>query len=301
MNVAVLMSTYNGEKYIEEQIDSILNQTGNFNLKLIVRDDGSTDKTCEILQKYSDEGRLDWYGGENLGVAMSFLNLLYTHPGYDFYAFSDQDDWWMPNKIEKSITWLQGESIPAIVQCNCIVTNEMLEPLNKDFRRKSPACDGYSTACSSEVQGCAMVINQALANMVTQKDYPMHLGLHDAFLAKVCTAVGGRIFYEKTPLFMYRQHGNNVVGVRQSVVNKIIACGKEILLPDRIGIAAQASEMLQLYGKNMTSEMIDWYKELSEYNANFKARLKLALSRKVKYRSRSWAVVMRMKILLGNR
>ena len=99
MRVAVLMSTYNGEKYLNEQIDSILSQSGNFELSLLVRDDGSTDETINILNKYQNLGKLKWYSGKNLGPGKSFIDLLYKTHGYDYYAFSDQDDVWMTGKI----------------------------------------------------------------------------------------------------------------------------------------------------------------------------------------------------------
>ena len=103
MRVAVLMSTYNGEKYIREQIDSILEQSGNFDLDLWVRDDGSKDSTQQILQEYAQQRKLHWYTGENLGAAHSFIDLVRKCKGYDYYAFADQDDYWMTNKIQMGV------------------------------------------------------------------------------------------------------------------------------------------------------------------------------------------------------
>ena len=94
MKVAVLMSSYNGEKYIRPQIDSILAQEGNFELSLFVRDDGSTDKTQAILQEYAQKRKLTWYTGNNLGPARSFMDLLKKCKGFNYYAFADQDDYW---------------------------------------------------------------------------------------------------------------------------------------------------------------------------------------------------------------
>ena len=83
--VCVLMSTYNGEKYLEEQIDSILAQKG-CKVQLLVRDDGSSDGTIGILQKYHEEGYLEYYTGENLKPAKSFMDLLYNAPKAEYYA-----------------------------------------------------------------------------------------------------------------------------------------------------------------------------------------------------------------------
>lgn len=107
MKAAVLMSTYNGARFIREQLDSILDQTGEFELDLWVRDDGSTDGTKDILNDYESRGLLRWYTGENLGPAQSFLDLVRRTLGYDWYAFADQDDFWMPEKLSWALETLE--------------------------------------------------------------------------------------------------------------------------------------------------------------------------------------------------
>ncbi len=94
-SIVVLMSTYNGEKYIREQLDSIFNQEG-IDVKVVVRDDGSKDTTHAILDEYKKTHELVWYTGENLKSARSFMDLIYQAPESDYYAFADQDDYWDP-------------------------------------------------------------------------------------------------------------------------------------------------------------------------------------------------------------
>ena len=97
--IAVLMSTYNGEEFLRDQIESILNQE-KVNVTLYVRDDGSSDRTVEILSSYEEQGKLKLICGKNCGVGNSFMHLLYTSDqDFDFYAFSDQDDIWLPDKL----------------------------------------------------------------------------------------------------------------------------------------------------------------------------------------------------------
>ena len=98
-HVVVLLSTYNGERFLEEQLESIVAQKG-VKPTIIVRDDGSTDRTREILDKWQEGGRLRWYNGPNMGPARSFLNLLRDSDDADYYAFSDQDDYWLPEKLD---------------------------------------------------------------------------------------------------------------------------------------------------------------------------------------------------------
>ena len=100
--IAVLMSAYNGEKYISQQIDSVLTQTYP-EVELYVRDDGSTDQTCRILEQYESEGKLHLLKGQNKGFARSFFLLLRKAPEAEYYAWCDQDDVWRSEKLERAI------------------------------------------------------------------------------------------------------------------------------------------------------------------------------------------------------
>ena len=98
--ILVMMSTYNGEKYIREQIDSILHQK-DVKVDIVVRDDGSKDNTQNILKNYSSKYKnIKWSQGDNVGPCKSFLELLYSSGEYEYYAFADQDDYWYPNKLK---------------------------------------------------------------------------------------------------------------------------------------------------------------------------------------------------------
>ena len=97
--VVVLLSTYNGEKFLEEQLRSLQGQIG-VDVTVLVRDDGSTDNTHAILDEWSKNGFLSWYTGPNLGPAKSFLDLLCNAPDADYYAFCDQDDVWHKDKVK---------------------------------------------------------------------------------------------------------------------------------------------------------------------------------------------------------
>ena len=107
-NIAVAMSTYNGELYIKEQINSILEQK-NVKVELFVRDDGSKDKTLGILETYGEKwNNIHFIKGENLGVGNSFMELLYSIGcEYEYYAFADQDDVWLPDKLNQGIAKIE--------------------------------------------------------------------------------------------------------------------------------------------------------------------------------------------------
>ena len=102
--VQILLSTYNGEKFLEEQLESILNQKGDFLLKILVRDDGSRDGTLEILEKYSKKIEMQIIRGENIGVNNSLRELFMNCDiDCDYFAISDQDDVWLENKLQTAI------------------------------------------------------------------------------------------------------------------------------------------------------------------------------------------------------
>ena len=128
--VCVLMSTYNGEKYLKEQLDSILNQNSII-VDILIRDDGSTDKTLNILDEYNKKyNNIRYYTGENLKSAKSFLDLLFTAGEYDYYSFSDQDDVWDRDKLLVAVSKLkEGYNLYG---CKKKIVNSNLEPLNKE-------------------------------------------------------------------------------------------------------------------------------------------------------------------------
>ena len=111
------MSTYNGEKYIKTQLDSILAQDYE-EIDLLIRDDGSTDSTREILSAYAKKySSITWYSGKNIGVQKSFFDLiLKANLERDYYAFADQDDKWLPGKISRAVSILKEKSVRTMIK-----------------------------------------------------------------------------------------------------------------------------------------------------------------------------------------
>ena len=182
MRVAVLMSTYNGENYMKEQIESILNQRGNFELDLWVRDDGSTDATKKILMQYEIEKKLHWYEGRNLKPALSFMDLIKHCENYDYYAFADQDDYWMPDKLWTGIMQIKDIKTPSLYCSNAELVNDKLKSLGRDVYKCDPKTDIYTLACAGGLLGCTMIFNCALAQMIQNYSIPERLVMHDFIL-----------------------------------------------------------------------------------------------------------------------
>ena len=169
--VNVLISTYNGEKYIREQIDSILRQTYP-NIRIYVRDDGSSDGTIDILKSYEEKGKIILLTGENVGYGRSFGKLLQYAEEGDYWAFCDQDDVWLPDKVERAVKWLdqQPEGVPALFGNAYELTDESMHKslgvqkppkYTFDFRRALTDC---------LYQGFVMTLNRPLRTLMLQAD-----------------------------------------------------------------------------------------------------------------------------------
>lgn len=222
--VTVLLSTYNGEKFLEEQLQSLIQQK-NVEVRILVRDDGSTDGTVSILDRWKNDRLLDWYTGDNVGAGKSFVDLLFKVPQSDYYAFCDQDDVWLPNKLELSLLKMeQCESThldkPIIIHTDMWVVNKDLELISDSFWKYSKLRPDilntfeYLAICNS-VNGCTMLLNNAARDIVIQKYFVQSLVLHDVLVSLIVAYNNGIIDYVETPTMLYRQHGSNVIGARE--------------------------------------------------------------------------------------
>lgn len=295
------MSTYNGEKYLREQIDSILFQNGDFEINLCVRDDGSTDSTIDILKSYEERKKLTWYTGDNLRSAKSFLTLVQKYRGYDFYAFSDQDDYWFPDKLSNGIERLKDVASPALYFSNAELVNSQLNTLGRNVYQYSPKIDFKTLSCAGGVLGCTMIFNRSLAEYIQIKDIPQHMVMHDFYIALLCSALEGKILYNSIPSMKYRQHGANVVGVAFGKIGILRNRIKAIIQKSPNSIAEQANEVLRLYSNEISESKRKWLYKIGTYNKSFVKRLQLCFSRETKYVNVNMAIRLRISILLGNR
>lgn len=301
IKIAVLMSTFNGEKYIAEQIDSILNQKGDFLIDIYVRDDGSKDDTKNILDRYEKEKKISWYTGKNLKPAKSFYDLLLHCTGYDYYAFSDQDDFWKEDKIQNGISRLMSlDEIPALYCSNAELVDDKLKSMGRNVYRSAPKTDFETVVCAGGLLGCTMILNAKLVDMITTvKEYPKMV-LHDFYVAALCVSIGGKIVYDENPTMKYRQHNNNVVGVSHGFIKTIKGRLQDIMYREPIGIAGQANSILDNYMEYL-EERKKWLYVVANYRDGIINRLRLACSNRTCYINKNISVKLRLSILLGNR
>ena len=231
--VAVLMGTYNGAEFLPKQLDSIAAQTyGNW--RLWVSDDGSTDATIDILRRYqqtwgSDKLRL--LTGPSRGFQANFLSLAaQTDISADYYAWSDQDDVWLPHKLTRAVEQLLslGPELPTLYCGRTIwIDHEGREiGLSPLMSHRPPSFANALVQCLAG--GNTMVFNQAARKLVAARP-GLPVVTHDWWAYQIVTGGGGRVIYDPEPMVRYRQHQANLVGknrgwsARQSRFRKLFA------------------------------------------------------------------------------
>lgn len=214
--VQVLMSTYNGENYLEEQIESILAQK-QVKVSLLVRDDGSTDRTPAILKSYAGED-VRVYTGKNIGTQKSFLHLAgLADSSNEYFAFADQDDVWHPCKLQRAVEVMErevqkGTAGALLYAGNVWYASEDLSVRKKQNRklRKKPS---FENALAENIcMGCTQVFNRALLAIVRGR-LPHTDILHDWWMY-MTAACFGTVVYDTYAYVLYRQHPGNQVGMQ---------------------------------------------------------------------------------------
>lgn len=258
VKVAVLISTYNGSLYLKSQLDSVLAQYGLFELSVFIRDDGSNDETCLILQEYCEaNSNITIFLGDNLGVVGSFLWLVENIEGHDYYAFCDQDDVWHPLKIQAAL-FTMSDADPARPSIYC----SSYDYVNKELKllgRGSSASNLQLNNLLVEncATGCTVVFNDALimqCRVIPLSDIPDQLVMHDWFVVLVGCLLGD-VYYDLNSYISYRQHDNNVVGANYGFFKPLINKAKRIInQKDKKQLILQAELILKYFQKSMNDE-----------------------------------------------
>ncbi len=219
--VAVLLAVYNGEKYLEQQIISIINQTVT-DLKIFIRDDGSSDDSVKIIDEYCQKypEKISKVEGHPTGNAKQNFAELLKFVDSDYIMFCDQDDVWLPQKIEKTLAAMKSVEdgkTPILVHTDLKVVDDNLNVISKSFFEFQKLIQNDITLPKLLVQnyvtGCTMMINRVLAEKC--KQIPPQCIMHDWWIALVAIAFGEIVCLEESTM-LYRQHSGNQVGAKAS-------------------------------------------------------------------------------------
>lgn len=219
--IDILLATYNGEKYIREQIDSILAQTYK-NIKLIISDDCSKDRTTEILKEYeSKDNRVELYiQQENLGVVKN-IEFLLNKVESPYYMLADQDDYWMPEKVEKSLETIKTKNADLVFG-DLEVVDENLKTIYPSFndymlltRKINKYIDSYKVNYLYNcVTGCTVLAKKETISFILPLPTTSEHVIHDYWMG-LMVALNGKLAYIPEKLIKYRQHGENQVGTEK--------------------------------------------------------------------------------------
>ena len=296
--VCVLMSTYNGEKYLKTQIDSILAQQG-VKVGLFVRDDGSTDHTLSILQQYANQCKLTYYTGANLKPARSFMDLVVNAPQADYYAFSDQDDYWLPNKLEHAISKLEALSTqqPCLYYGQETLVDADLNQLPNAAKKFCPFTTLPQAIIWNSCSGCTSVFNFKLIQLLRHYT-PSHVMMHDAWVYQVCLATGALIYRDQESFIYYRQHGNNVIGGRPGFIKRIKL--RLNMAVKSTGIRSKmVQELLKGYSAQMNADSLRICKKIANYKKNLKNKWVLLTDKSIRTGNKRIDRNFILKVLLG--
>lgn len=302
--ILIMMSTYNGHKYIREQLDSLYAQE-NVNIHILVRDDGSKDDTVEILKEYqSAYGKMDIFAEENVGAAMSFYTLMrYAYDSfneYDYYAFCDQDDVWMPDKLSCAVQMLQGKK-EALYFCNVSVTDAALNiigtlPIRETlsfpyvmFRQPALGCTQVLT--SAYLKFCTEVFN------MYERFNPPFIELHDVWTIWISQMVGVDVVIDNVPHMLYRQHGNNVTcHTSENIIQKMNRVIKRFKKYQ--GITYKNFQILNAVLHNrQTSDIVTLFRKMSDYQQSILKTLSFALYMQKYFSSLTLKAIVMYRIL----
>lgn len=296
--VQVLLSSYNGEKFIREQIDSILAQK-NVEVELLIRDDGSTDGTKDILWQYeSIHNNIRVIYGENLGVIKSFFSLTEEANGAAYTAFADQDDVWLPEKLFQAVTLLEKEqqNIPLVYCSDKQLVDESLNPLPTAITYNKVRPEFGNALVENMCTGCTCVINRKMLLLLKGRQ-PEFTVMHDFWIYLVGSCFG-RVIYDEKAYILYRQHGTNTLGAASSLWENYRKRVKNFK-KHRGQLTRQAEELLKLYGTRMPEEKKVLAEELVKIKKDRRIRRKLWKESAIFRQRKSDDRIMKILLLLG--
>lgn len=278
--IAVLLSTYNGEEYLKEQIESITKQS-DVEWKLYIRDDGSTDKTKDILKSYSSNSNIVVEYGENLGYIQSFLKLLNDHINdAEYFAFCDQDDIWQENKLIKAYEKLSKlpKNKPSLYHSDLKAVNENLIQIGyKSFENRKKSLG--SSISRTFVSGCTSVFNKELGELVIKNYQLVKIG-HDSWLANVAFSVGAVVYYDDNSYILFRRHSNNTSNYKANFLKKL-KVEYQMNWKNKNSKLVNAQLLLENYNEQIPIDIKEVLIKIATYKNTYFNRVQLLFSRKI--------------------
>lgn len=274
--VLVMMSTYNGEKYIQAQVESIFKQVGNFEITLLIRDDGSVDNTEIIINRMiAKYNNIKFVKGENIGCNASYFALFKLAVDFDcnYYALSDQDDIWMDNKIQNAINKLANvsPSKPALYgNCSYLVKNDLI-PYGIT-QRKIKKITSFNTIIQNFLPGHSQVFNRELLKYLIDDVDVNKIYVYDSWITNIAMNFGV-LFFDNAPRTYYRMHDENVVGYSKSKLKWLEERIRRMNQGDVYRQSLQINYFIEKYCGILDSNFLNEMSKFMKYNSTFLTRV----------------------------
>lgn len=297
--VLVLLSTYNGSRFLPDLLDSVLNQQ-DVEVSCLIRDDGSKDDTLTVLAKYAKQHKnITIIKGENVGVLKSF-NSLISDPLVDQFtwvAFCDQDDVWLPDKLSvaiKKLSHMPNQNIPLLYCSNTTLVDSQLHKIGMSYNR--PISFNKNTSIVRNIAtGCTEVFNRIAA-----EKYRMGIGkfpeLHDYWMYLVCSFLG-TVTYDFDSYILYRQHGNNTVGMQPH--KSILRAVKNLFTHERGNRVKTLKGFMEAYHSVLSIQDLALISSVANYKDSLYNRLSVFFNPSLHASTFTETVGFKVRVLLG--
>lgn len=281
--VVVLLSTYNGEKFLRQQLDSVLGQKG-VEVSVFVRDDGSSDNTIDILKEYEKKASVKWYKGNNIGYAKSFWKLIRSSEDAEYFAFCDQDDIWDEDKLYCAIDMIKNNfknlNTPILYFSDVRVTDCELHLIQDHMVDRIKATYAHSLM-KNIAPGCTYVFNKAAKKILEEYDVEKFgIDIHDWQVYRIVSCFG-QVIFDKTSHMNYRQHSNNQIGAKNVGIKEYKDALYRLKNKKNVNCRQEyAKRMLEAYGNLMSEENFQITKRMATYRGGIREKVQLLFDRR---------------------
>lgn len=286
--IAVLMSTYNGEQYLKQQIESIVCQTIFSKVHLYIRDDGSSDNTKNIIEGFIKQypSKITAFYQDNQGVNSSFFWLIKNVNGYSYYSICDQDDIWQNDKLEIAVNSLKNEDsdTPLLYASSSFLVHNDLKVYGETRKQRRPITM-YNSLIQNISPGHTQVFNEKLRELFLGLEDISNIYYYDSWTLNVAVLLG-KLMFDNNSHTLYRQHANNELGAASSLFQKLKYGVKRVNLGHGHKYMGQIKYFHEVYSKELKEH--GYYNHVHKLvsKKNFFSRLFFSLGAKFYRQSR---------------
>lgn len=300
-SVLILMAVYNGQTFLREQLDSLISQTYP-NISILIRDDESSDLTIEIIEEYQQNYKnIRLICGENIGVSNSFLELIKMAEDTDYYAFCDQDDYWLPDKIANAVEAFSSketsDSQSIYYCCGYEIVDENLQSIGKRSTVLSESDHSFGNALVDTLSiGCSVVINNQLFKVLKDK-LPPYCYIHDQWIYLVAETVNSVLICDSRIGIKYRKHADNVT-FKSSFPIRLAAAFKRVFdMQTKHRTSRQALALKELFYDKLNAEYRRNLDNIIDSNSSIKVALNLLLNKNIRKKDKLGQLGLKLRIL----